>query len=274
MPEAEPLKDLTQQQLIRYAKDLKKTYDELTKKIKELEILNKKKTDFLSMTVHELQTPVTVIMEFADLLITGKLDDQSKKECLEMFRKQVSRLGTIMSEIASANQQNQKEIPYKLEDLKLEDLIQELKGEISQFLKIRNQKLITTFEAKNLVIKGDKLRLFDALFNIIQNASKFSEDQKEIFIRLKKENSRAIIEVEDQGMGIAKDKLDTIFNPFYEDGDIGEHHSGTFEFKSSRLGMGLYIAKSIVEKHGGNITVDSSLGKGSKFSVNLPLRIQ
>ena len=262
---------LTQQQLLRYAKDLEKTYKELMKKIKELEILNKKKTDFLTMVAHELKTPVTGVVALASSLFQVELDDQRKKDFEEMFKRLVGRLETVMSEIILANQQNQKEISYKLVNLRLDDLIRELEEEIRPFLDVRNQKLLISIEDRNVLIKGDKPRLFDCLFNIVQNASKFSEDGKEIFVRLKKHNSNAIIEVEDQGIGIAKDKLEPIFNPFYEDEDIMQHHSGTFEFKSSRLGMGLYIARSIAEKHGGNIAVKSALGEGSKFSVILPV---
>ena len=271
MSDMESPEDLTQQQLLQYAKDLKKTYDELRKKIKELEILNKKKTDFLDMVSHELKTPVTVIVELADFLLTKELDVQNRKKVLEMFRRQTRKLDTVMSEIILANQQNQKELSCKLEDLELDDLIEELREEITTFLRLRNQNLLTSIEDRNVLIKGDKLRLFDSLFSIVQNASRFSEDGKEILVRLKKHNGKAVIEVEDQGIGIAEDKLDLIFNPFYEDEDIMHHHSGTFEFKSSRLGMGLHIAKAVVEKHGGDITVESTLGKGSKFSVILPL---
>ncbi len=263
--------DLAQQQLLEYAKDLKKTYDELGRKVKELEILNKKKTDFLDMVAHELKTPVTIIVEVADFLLTGGIDRKDRKEVLEMFRRQTARLGTTMSEIILANQQNQKEVSCKLEDLKLDDLIKELGEEITPYLRLRNQNLRTSIEDRNVFIKGNKLRLFDGLFSIVQNASRFSEDGKEIFIRLKKQDDKVTIEVEDQGIGIAEDKLDLIFNPFYEDEDIMHHHSGAFEFKSSGLGMGLYMARSIAEKHGGNITAESTPGKGSKFSVILPL---
>ncbi len=271
MSDTESPEDLTQQQLLQYAKDLKQTYDELMKKIRELEILNKKKTDFLDIVSHELKTPVTVIVELADFLLVKKLDGQNRKECLEMFRRHTRRLDAVMSAIILANQQNQEEVSCKLEDLKLDDLIEELKEEITPFLRLRKQSLLTSIEDRNVLIKGDKSRLFDSLFSIVQNASKFSEDGKEIFIRLKKQNGRAIVEIEDQGIGIAEDKLAVIFNPFYEDEDIMHHHSGTFEFKSSRLGMGLHIAKAVVERHGGDITVESTLGKGSKFSVILPL---
>ncbi len=271
MSDTECPEDLAQQQLLEYAKDLKKTYDELGKKVKELEILNKKKTDFLDMVAHELKTPVTIIVEVADFLLTEGIDRKDRKEVLEMFRRQTARLGTIMSEIISANQHNQKEVSCKLEDLKLDDLIKQLEEEITPFLRLRNQNLLTSIEDRNVLIKGDKLRLFDGLFSLVQNASRFSEDGKEIFIRLKKQNGKVITEIEDQGIGIAEHKLDLIFNPFYEDEDIMHHHSGAFEFKSSGLGMGLYMARSIIEKHGGNITAESTPGKGSKFSVILPL---
>jgi len=255
---------------------LSRSFDSMVGAIKkrneELEILNKKKTDFIDMVAHELKTPVTIIAELADFLTTEKWDKQEKKRFAKSLREKVKRLTAIMSEIELASQQNQKGTPSKIEDIKLEDLIQGLKNELSQFLELRNQKLITTIEVKDIVIKGDSLKISDALFNIIQNASKFSEDGKEICIRTRKSDKQAIIEIEDHGIGIAKDKLNVIFNPFYEETDVTQHHSGTFEFRSSRLGMGLYISKGIIEKQGGSITVESELGKGSKFFVLLPLK--
>ena len=251
---------------------LRKSKEELAVKVKELSILNRKKTDFLNMVSHGLRTPIAVISSTAELCIaTSKLNKSEKKRCTKIFEGERERLETIMTEINIANQQSQQEISYKFKELNLDDLINELKAVIMPFLKIRDQKLIMSVKDKSLFVKADKLRLFDALFGIVENASKFSEDEKRIFVILIKEKDKDVIEIEDQGIGIREDTLNVIFEPFYEAKDIRLHYSGDFEFKSSRLGMGLYITKNIVEKHGGEITVASTLGKGSKFSIMLPL---
>jgi len=271
------LNDLTQKQILSYARDLTETYHELQKKVSELEILNKKKTDFLVMVSHEIRTPITKISLIADIM-EGKLnsltiDDKSGKEVLKNMLKELKKtscsLDMIMSKLILAAQQDRKEVPYNLEVLKLDSFIEEFVNEITPFLGKRNQKIIAEFEDSDLFVNADKSRLLNVFFHIAQNASRFSEDGKIINIRTKKKGDMVVIEIEDHGIGIEKDKLDAIFTPFYEDIDVMSHHSGTFEFKSSGLGMGLYIAKRIIEAHGGRIKVQSAPGKGSKFSIYL-----
>ena len=278
MDKNRPLYDLTHKQSLSYAKDLTKTYRELRKKSRELELLNKKKKDFLVMASHEIRTPITKISLMVDFIekqlgavTTG---DKSGAEGLNNILKELKRtawtLHMVMSEIISAAEQDRNEVPYNFSDLNINSLIGELVNEMAPFLTKRKQKIITEFEDKDLSVNADRSRLFDVIFNIVQNASRFSEDGKSIHIRTKRKDRTAVIEIEDHGIGIEKDKLDAIFTPFYEDIDIMTHKSGDFEFKSSRLGMGLYIAKRIIETHGGDITVESAPGKGSIFSISLP----
>lgn len=262
---------LAQKQLLKYAKDLKTTYDALAQKNRELEILSRKKSDFLDLIVHELKTPITKIISSADLLLTGNISEEEKEGFLAILRNAVIRIGTVLDEMVLAHQQDKYEVSYPFEDLELSSIIEEVEREVAQFIRGRKQILIVTIEGSSVLVKGNKYQLRDVLFNIIQNASKFSEDNKEIRVNLKKENGHAVIKVIDEGIGIAKDKLNVVFDLFYEDQDIRQHHSGSFEFKSGRLGLGLYIAKGIIEKHNGRITVESELGKGSRFSIILPL---
>ncbi len=273
------LHDLNHKQSLSYARDLTKTYRELCKRIRELEILNNKKKDFLVMASHEIRTPITkmsLMVDFIeDQLGAVTTDDKSWPEGLRTLLKQLKRtawsLHTIMSEIILAAEQDRKDVPYNFNDLNIASFIEELAQEITPFLEKRNQEIITEFKDRDLSAKADKLRMFDVIFNIVQNASRFSEDGKTIYIRTRKKDKMAVIEIEDNGIGIEESKLDAVFSPFYEDIDIMAHKSGTFEFKSSRLGMGLYIAKRIIEAHGGIITVESAPGKGSKFSICLLL---
>lgn len=272
------LSELTRKQSLIYAEDLTKTYRELRKRIDELEILNQKKKDFLIMASHEIRTPITKMSFMVDFIkerldTADAADNSGPPEELKTILKQLRRtawsLHTIMSEVILAAQQDRKEVPYNFSKLDIVSFIEELVDEISPFLRRRKQEIVTEFRDKDLIVKADKLRLFDVVFNLVQNASRFSEDGKNIFLRTWKKDDMAVIAIEDQGIGIEKKKLDAVFTPFYEDIDIMAHKSGTFEFKSSRLGMGLYIARHIVEAHGGSITVQSTPGEGSIFSIYL-----
>jgi len=250
---------------------IKNTQQQLLQHTKDLEELNKKKTDFLDMLTHELRTPVTVMVGLADFLVTGKFDSKSGAEYLEMFKQEVTRLEEIMSEIILANQQNKRETTFGLDELNVDEIVDEMITKVEKFLKLRKQNVVTEIESGGLKIKGDRQKIITAIYNLVQNASRFSEDDNEITVRVKEMEDNALISIEDNGIGIEEDKFSLIFNPFYEESDIMKHHSGSFEFKSSRLGMGLYIAKGIVEKHKGKILVESKMGEGSKFTIVIPL---
>ncbi|MBN2190781.1 MAG: HAMP domain-containing histidine kinase [Candidatus Aureabacteria bacterium] len=260
-------------QLIQYARDFHRTYEQLLAKNKELQILEKKKNDFLEMVLHELRTPITKVMMSAELIISSQPRDKSRRQLYESLKKGIKKLEYVISEIALAAQQSQDKATIREEPVSLGSLIKKLKKDVEQFVHTRNQKIILSVSAKDIVVKGNTMRLYDAFFNIVQNASKFSMDGTEIKINVKREGESAVVEVIDHGIGIEKNKMGLIFGSFYEDIDIFEHHSGNFEFKSSSLGLGLYISKKIIEKHGGNISVKSKVGKGSAFTVRLPAAV-
>lgn len=270
--------DLTHKQSLNYAEDLTRTYRELRKRIDELEVLNKKKNDFLVMASHEIRTPITkisLLVDFIEARLGAIITEENPaqeglRKTLKELKKTAWSLHVIMSEVISAAEQGLKEVPYHFIELNINSLITELSNEMAPFLAKRRQKIITEFDAQDLVVNADRARLADVLFNIVQNASRFSEDGKDVHIRTREKEDMAVIEIEDHGIGIEKTKLEAIFTPFYEDVDIMAHQSGDFEFKSSRLGMGLYIAKGIIEAHGGRINVESTPGKGSIFSIFLP----
>lgn len=270
--------DLTHKQSLNYAEDLTRTYRELRKRIDELEVLNKKKNDFLVMASHEIRTPITkisLLVDFIEARLGAVITEENSApdsliKTLKELKKTAWSLHTIMSEVISAAEQGLREVPYHFIELNINSLIRELADEMALFLAERRQKIITGFDAQDLVVNADRARLYDVLFNIVQNASRFSEDDKDVHIRTREKDDMAVIEIEDHGIGIEKTRLEAIFTPFYEDIDIMAHKSGDFEFKSSRLGMGLYIAKGIIEAHGGRITVESTPGKGSIFSIFLP----
>ncbi|MDD5645341.1 MAG: HAMP domain-containing sensor histidine kinase [bacterium] len=257
-------------QLVQYAQDLHRTYEQLLAKNKELEILEKKKNDFLEMILHELRTPITKVMMAAEIIMSSRPIDKKARLPYESLKKGIKKLEYVISEIALAAQQSHDKAPVRRGEVLLSALIKRLKVDVEQFITTRKQKITFSGLSRDIAVKGNPMRLYDAFFNIVQNASRFSKDGAEIKIRVKREGDFAVVEVIDRGIGIEKSKIGLIFGSFYEDVDISEHHSGDFEFKSSKLGLGLYISKKIIEKHGGSISVESKVGKGSTFTIKLP----
>ena len=143
----------------------------------------------------------------------------------------------------------------------------------------RKQKLNLKVKKGLKPIKGERITLINAIKNLVLNAIKYTADYGEITMgarrsRYRKEevgnNESLIIYIKDNGIGIPSYELENIFKEFYEVADLKAHHSGVFEFKSSGLGLGLPITKTIIEHHGGKMWVKSVKGEGSTFFISLP----
>ena len=143
----------------------------------------------------------------------------------------------------------------------------------------RKQKLVLKIAQGLKPIRGERITLINGIKNLVLNAIKFTDDYGEITIGARKsrfrkeeanEKESLIIYIKDNGIGIPSYELDNIFREFYEVTDIKAHHSGVTEFKSSGLGLGLPITKTIIEHYGGKMWVKSVKGEGSTFFISLP----
>ena len=142
--------------------------------------------------------------------------------------------------------------------------------EIEPYVETRHQKLQVS-KCQSHLIPLNKEQMRQAILNIVQNAIKFTPDRGEIFIAPITKNGHLIITVRDTGIGIPSHELTNIFDSFYEVGDINTHKSGTYEFMSKGLGLGLSIAKKFIEINSGTINVDSKEKEGSTFTISFNL---
>lgn len=251
----------TEQELQSYAEELEATN-------RQLQDANQAKDRFLSIASHELKTPVTTIRGQAQLMlkrITKHKDTNSEMEsvgiALEKINDQTGRLTTLIDELLDvSSMRNGKATLHK----RLYDL-----GSLSRDV-AEDQRLLTSRqiildlpqEPIKMQIDGD--RMSQVLINLISNAVKYSPDLAPVEVKLKTEQNVALLSVKDHGKGIAKDQLDHIFETFYRTPDA--------QSSSKRgLGLGLSIAKDIVERHNGRIWCESAIGHGSTFFVELPL---
>jgi signal transduction histidine kinase len=134
--------------------------------------------------------------------------------------------------------------------------------QITPMLRGKRQKLNTELPDSLPIIHGDGQRLEQVLLNLMTNAAKFTPEEGHILIKVRKEDARLIIDVQDDGIGIAQEELTRLFKPYSRLSSDRQRHPG--------LGLGLALAKQVVELHGGKIWVDSEPGKGSTFSFSLP----
>jgi PAS domain S-box-containing protein len=270
----------------------------LEKSSSDLARLNRMKDSFLGLASHELKTPLTVIMGYSEL-ITTDLADRVDKTVLEMvmnIANAASRLDNIIKDMVDVSMIDEKRLQLKMEEVQLNRLIEESVQELRFFFSIRKQEIVVNLDESIPPIRGDALRLMQLLSNILGNAIKFTPDGGQITISSsakyllrsipasdpagavnRKEHHLFLeVTVTDTGIGIDRDDQLRIFEKFYEVGNIQEHSSGKVAFKAKGAGLGLSIAKGVVDMHGGEIWVDSTgynpdSFPGSTFHILLPV---
>ena len=232
--------------------------------ISEQRELEQRKDDFISMASHELRTPITTLKGLTQIL-SMKLERQGMHDLvanLAMMDKQCDRLIRLISELLDVSKIQAGRLEYDDEPVDIDALVHETVEMLQPTLSTHT---LTTTGTTSATIQGDKDRLGQVLTNLISNAVKYSPQQDNVDIVLAATSMTATISVRDYGIGIPKAHQEKIFDRFYR---VFDAHDRTFP----GLGMGLYIAFEIVERHDGQISIESEEGKGSTFIVSLPLK--
>ena len=225
--------------------------------------LEEMKSDFTNNITHELKTPVAVAYAANDALLNFEAgnDPAKRREYLEISQSQLKKLEGMIEQILSMSMESRKTFELRKEDITLKPLLQTL---AEQHRLSAEKPCSFHIEAEDdLIIHADRFHFGNVISNLIENAIKYSGDGVNIAIRAKTTSGGVEISVKDNGTGIAPDKQKHIFDKFYRvpTGDIHEVKG---------YGLGLYYAKTMVEKHGGTISVSSTLGKGSEFRIFIP----
>ena len=226
--------------------------------------LDRKKTDFLNMVAHDIRTPLTAIKGYAELMLQYDETRETQKEFLQIILKEIDRLALLVNEFLDTAKIEAGLIQYKFINLDLTDLVHYFSEIFRKETASRDIDRTIMIENKLPQVVGDWDRLGQVLSNILSNAIKFTPKGGMITIEAKRLGEKEIVvSVCDTGPGISVELHEKIFNLFYQadDSDI-KAKGGT--------GLGLFIAREIVKKHGGRIWVDSELGRGSTFYFTLP----
>ena len=225
--------------------------------------LEEMKSDFTNNITHELKTPVAVAYAANDALLNFEAgnDPEKRREYLKISQSQLKKLEGMIEQILSMSMESRKTFELRKEDITLKPLLQTL---AEQHRLSAEKPCSFHIEAEDdLIIHADRFHFGNVISNLIENAIKYSGDGVNIAIRAKTTSGGVEISVKDNGIGIAPDKQKHIFDKFYRvpTGDIHDVKG---------YGLGLYYAKTMVEKHGGTISVSSTLGKGSEFRIFIP----
>jgi len=235
----------------------------IVRDVSEIRRLSQAKSDFVSMVSHELRTPLASIKAYADTLVRkgGGLGKVTISEYLNVIRTETDRLTKMITQLLDVSAMEAGHFEIELEAVNIASLIEKTVEEIKS--QTGNHQIKLDFADKSLMIVGDGNKIQQVILNLIENAIKYSPEGGAVTISVSPEDHTAVIFVADEGVGISKENLPRVFQKFYQiDADVVPERSGA--------GLGLFIAKTIVEAHSGKIWVESEAGKGSKFSFSLP----
>jgi two-component system phosphate regulon sensor histidine kinase PhoR len=226
--------------------------------------LAQNKADFVANVSHEIRTPLALISMFAETLEMGRVpSDEKKYEYYTIIHKETQRLTGIVNKILNFSQTESGKKKLRVQSVVLNDAIKEVLNTYDFHLKSKGFEYVFLEEQETIVL-ADKEAITEIVINLIDNAMKYSIDKKRIEIALKQKGNFGSIVVRDYGVGIGSADQKHIFDKFYRvsSGDLA---------KSRGTGLGLSLVKQLLEQQNGNISVQSELGKGSVFTVNLPL---
>jgi len=231
--------------------------------LKPIKTMVEDQNRFISDASHELRTPIaTLRAEMEGGLMERKITDSSARKLVNSNLEELSRLQNLTNNLLSLTGlglgKNHKE---KKENINVAEIVDVAKNRVNALAKAKSIKITAKISSQKLKISGNKENLTELITILMENAIKYSPQKSAVTIDVKKLTKKVEIVITDQGMGIAKDEQEKIFERFYR---TDKSRSTTEGF-----GLGLSIAKKIIDDHSGTIEVKSKNGKGSTFIVTL-----
>ncbi|MDP8219237.1 MAG: ATP-binding protein [Candidatus Theseobacter exili] len=225
------------------------------------------KSQFVSMVSHELRTPLTAISECINIVIEGITGAISKKQkdILSIAQENVERLSRLINDVLDFQKFDAGKVKLLIEKQDINEAIDEVYNTMRHVIKERNLKLELKLQDDLPNIPFDRDKIIQVLTNLVNNAIKFTDNGTITISAESHINNCIIVSVKDTGPGIKEDDFSKLFQSFEQLDEVSTR-------KEPGTGLGLSICKEIVQLHGGKITVESEIGKGSIFSVILPVR--
>jgi len=227
--------------------------------------LAKMKSDFVSTVSHEFKSPLTSIQQLAEMLQAGRVpSEERRQQYYDVLLEQSQRLSLLTDNILNLAKIEEGRKQFEFEKLDMVALLKEILPTIQDRVRHEGFIIELNLEGSPPEVVGDSEALAQAITNLLDNAIKYSGQARKVTIRSFVEDSYLVVSVQDYGVGIRKEEISKVFERFYRGGDeLTRSVKGT--------GLGLTLVKEIVEAHHGKVYVESELGKGSTFSILLPL---
>ena len=231
----------------------------------ELAEADRRKDEFLAMLAHELRNPVAPIVNVAQILARKLKDDPQAVGLVSVVQRQVGHLSRLLDDLLDVARITRGRIELRREILSVNECISLASETVEPLLRSGQHRLEISRAPEALLVEADRVRLTQCLTNLLNNAARYSGSGTTIRIRTYASNGNALIEVTDEGRGIAAEVLPKIFELFAQD-------QRTLDRKSGGLGIGLSVCRRLMEMHEGSVSASSDgPGRGSTFTLSLPL---
>jgi signal transduction histidine kinase/tetratricopeptide (TPR) repeat protein len=223
------------------------------------------RSQFVSSVTHELKTPLTAIRMFAETLGMGRgTDAPTQSEYLETIVNETERLTRLLNNVLDFSKIEQGKKTYRPEPISLAEVVQAAARAMQYPLSQQGFELRVEMENGLPAVRADADAIEQAILNLLANAMKYSGENREIELKLRRKDSQAVIQVTDRGVGIPAAEQARIFEKFYR---VPSAHNR----RVPGTGLGLTLVQHIARAHGGSVEVESQPGKGSTFSIHLPM---
>ena len=229
--------------------------------------LDKLQRDLVNNLTHELKTPISSIGLASEAILDPGFDEEAKKHYLHLIREENKRLGVLVENVLRASLSESGAMRLYVQPLNLHDLIKGVVKNMAMQFHKQGAKVELELNASNPNLVGDKIHLTNILFNVIDNAMKYAKEDPHVVIRTTQTPDGLSLDIQDNGVGIAREHLGKVFERLYRVPTGNVHDVKGF-------GLGLSYVKNVIERHGGTVNLTSRLGEGTTFTFTLPFESQ
>jgi two-component system phosphate regulon sensor histidine kinase PhoR len=232
----------------------------------ELKLLDQIRREFVANVSHELRTPLSILRGYIEVLLDEpETQREELARILSIMERHSKRLQRLVDDLLSLAQLESSQATLELSDVRVDELFNNLIRDWKEKLAAKNLKVFVDSIPEAFTLHADGTRLEEVLYNLLDNAVKFSPENGQIHLRATRRGSDMVLSVTDNGVGIGKEHLPRIFERFYRADKARSRELGG-------TGLGLAIVKHIAQLHGGRVEAESELGRGTTIRVVLPLR--
>ncbi len=257
--------DLSVRVPVKGSGELRKLAETFNIMSEKLELLDKSRNQFVSNASHELKTPLaTMKILLENIIYQPDMEKDLRTEFLSDVNREINRLNLIISDLLTLVSMDSKSMRLNRETFKFANVVRDVAHRLALMTEKRRQELKLQI-SDNCEMNADCAKLTQVVYNILENAVKYTPEGGQIRVRLIRSGRNAILTITDNGPGIPKDDLPHIFDRFYRVDKARSRETGG-------TGLGLSIVNQLVLMHGGTVSVQSEEGKGSTFTVELPIQ--